>query len=51
VNEKEANHPVHPMDRTANWGSHGGWFTLALVVLAGGREGLGNDQRKSKPYT
>jgi hypothetical protein len=30
VNEKEANHPVNPMDRTANWCSHGGWFTLAL---------------------
>jgi len=30
VNEKEANHPAHPMDRTANWCSHGGWFTLAL---------------------
>jgi len=24
VNEKEANHPGHPMDRTANWCSHGG---------------------------
>jgi hypothetical protein len=30
VNEKEANHPAHPMDRTANWCSHGGWFTLAI---------------------
>jgi hypothetical protein len=24
VNEKEAIHPAHPMDRTANWCSHGG---------------------------
>jgi hypothetical protein len=24
VNEKEVNHPAHPMDRTANWCSHGG---------------------------
>jgi hypothetical protein len=29
VNEKVANHPAHPMDRMANWCSHGGWFTLA----------------------
>jgi hypothetical protein len=29
VNEKEANHPAHPMDRTAHWFSQGGWFTLA----------------------
>jgi hypothetical protein len=29
VNEKEANHPAHGMDRTANWCSHGGWVTLA----------------------
>jgi hypothetical protein len=32
VNEKEANHPAHPMDRTANWCSHGGWFTLANIL-------------------
>jgi hypothetical protein len=30
VNEKEANHPGHPMDRTANWCSHGSWFTLTV---------------------
>ncbi len=24
VNEKKANHPTYPMDRTANWCSHGG---------------------------
>jgi hypothetical protein len=24
VNEKEANHPAHPIDKTANWCSHGG---------------------------
>jgi hypothetical protein len=30
MNEKEANHPAHPMDRTANWRSHGGWFTLEV---------------------
>jgi hypothetical protein len=29
TNEKEANHPAHPMDRTANWCRKGGWFTLA----------------------
>jgi hypothetical protein len=29
VDEEEANHPTLPMDRTANWCSHGGWFTLA----------------------
>ncbi len=33
MNEKETNHPVHPMDRTANWCSHGGWFTLALTLV------------------
>ncbi len=32
MNEKEANHPAHPMDITANWCSHGGWFTLAVLV-------------------
>jgi len=32
VNEKEENHPAHPMDRTTNWCSHGGWLTLALVL-------------------
>jgi hypothetical protein len=32
MNEKEASHPAHPMDRTANC-SHGGWFTLAKLVL------------------
>jgi hypothetical protein len=37
VNEKEANHPAHPMDRTANWCSCGGWFTLA-----GGRGRFGS---------
>jgi hypothetical protein len=26
ANEKEINHPAHPMDRTANWRSHGGWY-------------------------
>jgi len=30
VDEKEVNHPAHPMDRMANWCSHEGWFTLAL---------------------
>jgi hypothetical protein len=30
TDEKEANNSAHPMDRTANWCSHGGWFTLAL---------------------
>jgi hypothetical protein len=29
MNEKETNHLAHPMDRTTNWCSHGGWFTLA----------------------
>jgi hypothetical protein len=29
---KEANHPAHPMDRTANWCSHGGWFILAVCI-------------------
>jgi hypothetical protein len=29
ANEKEVNHPAHPMDRTINWCNHGGWFTLA----------------------
>jgi hypothetical protein len=24
ANEKETNHPAHPMDRTVNWCSHGG---------------------------
>jgi hypothetical protein len=28
TDEKETNHPAHPMDRTANWCSHGRWFTL-----------------------
>jgi hypothetical protein len=36
VNEKETNHPAHPMDRTANWCSHGGWFTLAGYALKHG---------------
>jgi hypothetical protein len=27
--EKEANHPAHPMDRTANCCSQGDWFTVA----------------------
>ncbi len=33
MSEKEANHPAWPMDRTANWCSHGGWFTLALKKI------------------
>jgi len=33
MNEKETNHPAHPMDRTANWCSHGGCFTLAQVLV------------------
>jgi hypothetical protein len=33
VNEKEANHPAHPMDRMANWCSHGGWFPLAPFAI------------------
>jgi hypothetical protein len=32
ANEKEANHLALPMDRTTNWCSHGGWFTLALCI-------------------
>jgi hypothetical protein len=30
VNEKEANHSAHPIDKTANWCSRKGWFTKAL---------------------
>jgi hypothetical protein len=33
VNEKEVNHPAHPMDKTANWCNFGGWFPLALYYL------------------
>ncbi len=33
MNEKEANHPARPVDRTTNWCSHGGWFTLALYYV------------------
>jgi len=33
VNEKQANLPAHPMDRTANWCSHGGWFTLTITII------------------
>jgi len=33
MNEKEPNHPPHPMDRTANWCSHEGWFTLAVPII------------------
>jgi hypothetical protein len=29
ADEKEVNHPTVPMDRTANWCSHGGWFNVA----------------------
>jgi hypothetical protein len=25
---------AHPVDRTANWCSHGGWFTLAASLAA-----------------
>jgi len=31
MDEKETNHPAHPMDRMANWCSHEGWFTLAPI--------------------
>jgi hypothetical protein len=24
---------AHPMDRTTNWCSHGGWFILAIKVV------------------
>jgi len=37
VNEKKTNHPAHPMDRMANWCSHGGWFTLASIWWVRGR--------------
>jgi hypothetical protein len=33
MNEKKMNHPAHPTDRTANWCSHGGWFTLAITII------------------
>ncbi len=26
---------AHPMDRMANWCSHGGWFTLAPMLVLG----------------
>jgi hypothetical protein len=42
MNEKEANHPAHPMDRTANWCSHGGWFTLAGIYLGYSEWGKAN---------
>jgi len=32
TDEKEANQLAHPMDRTTNWCSHGGWFTLSLPM-------------------
>jgi hypothetical protein len=32
ANEKETNHPAHPMHRMVNWCSHGGWFTLAHKI-------------------
>jgi hypothetical protein len=32
ADEKETNHPAHPMDRTANWCSHRGWFTLVGMM-------------------
>jgi hypothetical protein len=40
VNEKDANHPANPMDRTANWHSHGAgslwptWTTLQSWVIS-----------------
>jgi hypothetical protein len=44
VNEKEANHPAHPMDRTANWWSHGGWFTLGQASKEGLENQMGGAQ-------
>jgi hypothetical protein len=48
MNEKEANHPAHPMDRTANWRSHGGWFTLAVKVYEATVEALKKKERQGE---
>jgi hypothetical protein len=48
VNEKEVNHPAHSMDRTANWRSHGGCFTLAVKIFAATVEALKEKERQGE---
>ncbi len=44
----EKRQPIHPMHRTANWCSHGRWFTLAIDMGYNGNVRLQQQTIKTK---